>query len=215
MPYFTEGGGAVGPQGIQGLQGVQGATGSQGVQGAKGDTGDAGAQGIQGVQGIPGEDGADGGSAALCVLTKSVNQNVGGANGTVVYWTWNGQDKVDTGFTHSTSTNPSRVQVDADGWYEIIFTGNAQQTGSSRITLEGVFRVNGGTIQLKGTRKNYSRGASYGNVSPGVHTVVQLSNGDYIEVGSRVEDADSTYTVNTTGGEIGNDEDLLIVKKVA
>lgn len=147
--------------------------------------------------------------------TSAVSQNVGGANGAEVWWTWDSQVKVDTGFTHSTSVNPSRIQVDADGWYEIVFIGSAQTTGSARTTLQGIFRVNGGTTSRRGTVRSYTRGSSYGNASPQLFATIQLTDGDYVEVGSRVEDTDATYTINTTGAEIDDDSHYLQLKKIA
>lgn len=235
--------GETGPQGIQGIQGVKGdtgdtgpagATGPQGPQGIQGETGPAGSNGVgvpiggttgQVLQKASGTDydtewatpSGGGGSLPMIVLgkTSAASQNVGGANGSETWWTWDSQVKVDAGFTHSTSVNPSRITVAADGWYEIAFIGSAQTTGSNRTTLQGIFRVNGGATSRRGTVRSYTRGASYGNVSPQLFATIQLSAGDYIEVGSRVEDTDATYTINTTGAEIDDDSHYLQIKKVA
>lgn len=161
---------------------------------------------------------ASGGSSmplAILGKTSAVSQNVGGANGTEVWWTWDSQVKLDTGFTHSTTTNSERIQVDADGWYEIAFVGSAQTTGSSRTTLQGIYRINGGTTSRRGTVRSYTRGAVYGNCSPQLFATVQLTSGDYIELGTRVEDTDATYTINTTGAEIDDDSHYLQIKKIA
>jgi len=155
-----------------------------------------------------------GSPSAMIVLAKSSNQNVGGSNGTEIWWTWNGEDRKDAGFTHSNTVNPGRVQVDADGWYRVRFLGNVEQTGSARTTLHGILRVNGGATQRKGSVRDYTRGSGYGNCSPGLECVIQLSAGDYIEVGTRVEDTDGVYTLHTTGGEIANEENVLIIEKV-
>lgn len=146
--------------------------------------------------------------------TSSTSQNVGGANGTVVYWTWDSEVIKDTGFTHSTSVNSERITVAEAGRYEIAFVGSAMTTGSARTTLQGVFRVNGGTVSRRGTQRNYMRGASYGNGSPGLFCTVELSASDYIEVGTRVEDTDAAYTINTSGAEIDDDSHYLQIKKV-
>jgi len=165
--------------------------------------------------------GAAGGNGAvtipMIVLSKSdsVNQNVGGANDTEVWWTWDGEVKKDTGFTHDTGENPERIQVDANGWYLIRFCGNAQQTGSARTTLQGIIKVNGGSTLRDGTVRDYSRGANYGNLSPGLETIMYLEDGDYIEVGTRVENTDGSYTINSNGAEIADEENKLIVMKVA
>lgn len=213
-------GGVAGPKGDTGDTGPQGPQGETGPQGPQGETGPAGPTGPQGPQGEPGATGpagADGGSLSMIVLgkTSAASQNVGGANGSETWWTWNSQVKVDAGFTHSTSVNPSRITVAADGWYEIVFIGSAQTLGSSRTTLQGIFRVNGGATSRRGTVRSYTRGAVYGNASPQLFATVQLSANDYIEVGSRVEDTDSTYTINTTGAEIDDDSHYLQIKKVA
>ena len=154
----------------------------------------------------------------MVILSKSstVSQNVGGANGTVAYWTWDGQTKIDSMFTHSTVTNSERVTINTTGWYEIIFRGSAQQTGSARTTLEGLYRIDAGTAIAGGTFKNYSRGASYGNISAGIHTIIQITAASYIEVGTRVEDSDGTYTITaSSGAEVLEEESVLIIKRVA
>lgn len=156
-------------------------------------------------------------SQPTIILTKSssASQNVGGAAGTEVWWTWDGEDKKDTGFTHSNSTNPSRITVTSGGWYRIEFMGNAQQTGSARSTLQGIYRLNGGTTIRKGSIRDYTRGASYGNVSPGLVAVVAVGAGAYIEVGTRVESTDGTYTITAPDGtEVTSEENLLIITKV-
>ena len=152
----------------------------------------------------------------MIILTKSstVNQNVGGANGTEVYWTWDGETIKDSEFTHDTSTNSERVTVGSDGWYEITFIGAAQTTGSARTTLQGIHKVNGGTTSRAGSLRNYTRGQAYGNITTGLIYTVQLSAGDYIEVGTRVEDSDAAYTINTNGGEISDDCHQLVIKKI-
>jgi len=152
----------------------------------------------------------------MIVLKKSstVNQDVGGANGTETWITWDGEDLKDSNYTHSTSTNSERVTVAVAGWYEIIFLLGAQTTGSSRTTLQGIYRVNGGTTSRGGGLRNYTRGSTYGNMTTGILYTLQLSASDYIEVGTRVEDTDGTYTINTSGGEISDDCHQLVIKKV-
>jgi outer membrane murein-binding lipoprotein Lpp len=153
---------------------------------------------------------------SIIILTKSSsgNQNVGGANGTEVFWSWNGQDRIDSNFEHSVTTNPEQIKVLSAGWYRIRFLGNVQTTGSARATLHGIFRINGGSTQRKGTIRSYTRGAAYGNPSPGLECIISLSANDTIEVGTRIEDADATYTINTNGAEIDDDENLLIIEKL-
>ena len=235
--------GPQGPQGIQGvpgedgLDGVDGTNGTDGVDGLDGATGPTGPQGPQGPagQGVP-----TGGTTGqvlskinatnyntewvtpsapnvpMVILTKSssINQNVGGANGSETYWTWDGETIKDDTFTHSNTTNSERVTVADDGWYEITFIGGAQTTGGGRTTLQGIHRINGGTTSRAGSLRNYTRGNNYGNITTGIMYTTQLTAGDYIEVGTRVEDTDSTYTINTNDGEISDDCHQLVIKKI-
>jgi len=150
----------------------------------------------------------------VLILGKSdiSSQNVGGSNGTEVWWTWDVQCNIDFGFVHDTETDPSHIQINMDCWAEIIFIGAAQQGGSGRTSLQGIFRINGGTTQRKGTIRNYSRGVNYGNLSPALITLVRLVPGDYIEVGTRVDDSDGVYVINTSGNELNEDESILTIK---
>lgn len=152
----------------------------------------------------------------MIILSKSssVSQNVGGANGAETWWTWDGEDFKDSFYTHSNSTNSNRVTVAEDGWYEVTFLGGAQTTGSARTTLQGIYRIDGGTTKRGGSLRNYARGSAYGNMTTGLITTFFVSAGSYIEVGSRVEDTDAAYTINTSGGEISDDCHYFCIKKV-
>lgn len=155
-------------------------------------------------------------SIPTIILSKSssVNQNVGGANGTECWITWDGQTLVDAEFTHSTSTNSTRVTVNQTGLYEVVFLLGAQTTGSARTTLQGVYRIDGGTTMRGGSLRNYARGSSYGNMTTGLIYTLSITSGSYIEVGTRVEDTDAVYTINTSGGEISDDCHQLVIKKI-
>lgn len=159
-------------------------------------------------------DAPEGGSAPMAILTKSVaaNQNVGGANNTEVWWTWDGYDKLDTGFSFTATS--SEITVTSAGWYQIRFVGNVEQSGAARTTIQGILRINGGTTQRKGSIRDYTRGSSYGNCSPGLDCIIELEANDVIEVGTRIEDTDATYTLSTNGAEIADDENLLMITKV-
>lgn len=174
------------------------------------------AAGTRGLYGWDGTTWAKVGFYERIILTKSSgdNQDVGGVNGSETWWTWDGEDYKDPLFDHSTVTNPGRVTVGADGWYHVRFCANVQQTGSARTTLQGIVRVNGGTTQRKGSIRDYTRGSVYGNASPGLECTLQLNAGDYIEVGTRIEDTDSTYTLYTNGSEIDDDENVLEIERV-
>ena len=127
----------------------------------------------------------------------SATEDIGGANGTKQQIAWDNELRKDTGFTHDNATNNSRIQVDADGRYNIRATISADNTGSARITIMLYIRVNGSTEVKRCVARNYSRGSSYNDISVNINTDLDLSNGDYIEIQTEVDDADSTYTVTT------------------
>jgi len=156
---------------------------------------------------------------AVLNKTSSASQDVGGAAATVVWWSWDGQELIDTAdFTHSTVTNNTRLAVDTAGWYEVIFVGGAQNAGGGRVTLRPCYRVNGGTTLFKGGARNYGRGSGYGNVSVMLHIVIELDADDYVEVGTEVAVTEGTYTMYTdssnTSGEIDDEEHTFIMKKL-
>lgn len=146
----------------------------------------------------------------IAIYSQTTNQNVGGSNGTEVVWEWQTIEKEDAGYTLSTSA----VTIATDGWYEINLTANVMQTGNSRSTLQGFYRINGGTSIFNGTVRDYSRGAVYGNLTAGLSNIIQLTAGDYIEVGTRIEDTDGVYVINTIASEVTAGESRLILKKI-
>lgn len=148
---------------------------------------------------IPGVGGA---STPVYAHLQLTSQDLGGANGAVSYVLWDGtQLNVDTGFTHSTTVNPSRVQVNADGRYEIKCNISITQGGTSRTTFMTGLRVNGTTANLLGRQRNYSRGSGYGDTSTGLNTEIELTDGDYIEVSVTIDDTDGTYVSNAIATE--------------
>ncbi len=158
-----------------------------------------------------GDTGSSGGTLPYMHLALTTAQNHGGADGTVVYVDWDGSEiHKDTGFTHSTGTNPSRVQVDADGRYSLYFNIQGTQGGSARTTWMSHYRVNGSTVVIRGRQRNYSRGSAYGDLGVGMTTELDLTNGDYIEAGTTVDDTDATYTINSIPAECE-----LIIRKLA
>ena len=154
---------------------------------------------------------ASGTAAPYAHLIISSTQNMGGSNGTVHYVLWDGTAiNVDAGFTHSTVTNPSRVQVDANGRYEIKANVSIAQGGGSRTTFMSGLRVNGSTVNVRGRQRNYSRGSSYGDASTGLNTEIDLLDGDYLEMSITVDDTDGSYTSNAVVSECE-----FIIRKIA
>ena len=151
----------------------------------------------------------------FCDLSISSIQNIGGSNGTINYINWNGTElHKDAEFTHSTSTNTSRIEVATTGRFHIKVVINADNTGSNRTTLRSFYRVNGsgwgGTTSYRGSQSAYSRGQYFGNqYALPLDVEVELDADDYIEIGVEVEDADGAYTVNTVP-----DECVFIMRRI-
>ena len=137
----------------------------------------------------------------LHLAKQSATQNLGGANGTTVAITWDRQYEAGSDFTHSTSTNPSRIQFDFDGRVHVKASVSAEQGGSSRTTLAIYGRYNGSVDIPQATHRNYSRGSSYGDISLIWDTEINVFDGLYIEIMTIVDDTDSTYTINTFDDE--------------
>ena len=146
---------------------------------------------------------AGGGFTQVAIhLPKDVTQNLGGVNGTTNYISWDATAILkDTGFTHEDVTNPTRIQVDADGRYEVKWMISVTNAGANRITLMSSLRVDGTTAVTRGRQRNYSRGTAYADLSVGMVTEIDLTNGQYIECCVIVDDADATYTCNTINAE--------------
>lgn len=143
-------------------------------------------------------------------LTKtSDTQNIGGANGATTKITWDTQDHIDTaGFTHSTGTNPERIAVDVTGRYSINASVSASNAGANRTTWIISYTING-TEEVRGSGRNYSRGAAYNGASMHLNTEADLTAGDYIEIMVTIDDTDQNATCNTQ-----DDRCELIMRKI-
>jgi hypothetical protein len=133
--------------------------------------------------------------------TGSASQDIGGANGTIQYISWDNELNKDSLFSHDNATNNTHITVNQDGIYEIKAAVGAKTTGSARSTIQIYFRINGSTDVYLGSGRNYSRGSVYGGISMQLNTEYSLSAGDYIEIATIVDDTDATYTINTNTNE--------------
>ncbi len=106
---------------------------------------------------------------------------------TPVAISWNGTTTtiriVDSLFTHSTSTNPSRVEVNADGLFEISYSISVDNVGNSRTTPRSRIRLNGSTYITIGVGYSYTRNTTDDKLTLVTHPVLlPLTSGDYIEI---------------------------------
>lgn len=117
----------------------------------------------------------------------------------------------DTGYTHSTVTNPERVTVSTTGTYRISYKVGYIVSATARITPTTGIRVNGVLVTQTET-KGYSRGAAYGDCTTAYSTVMDLTASDYIDLWGDFDQADVTGAAPCTS-EI--DECELIVERLS
>lgn len=102
--------------------------------------------------------------------------------------TWDAETEKDSGFSHSNSTNPSRITVDHDGTY--LFAASLRVTSSAARAQTVAKLIVNGVIQPQPYGSVYIRNA--GSSSDYWTSVVnppplKLSAGDYVEVQIQVE----------------------------
>lgn len=101
---------------------------------------------------------------------------------------WDISDIVDTEYyTHSTSTNPSRVTVLHNGRYEVnvILSYNTNIANENAVRYNGKvkLRVNGSTVKPYRGKSGYVRGATGHNESSlHLYMVLSLNANDYVEI---------------------------------
>ncbi|MCK5616549.1 hypothetical protein KAR91_82565 [Candidatus Pacearchaeota archaeon] len=117
----------------------------------------------------------------MVVLGLNDSQSVDSTTDTAI--NFNTSDIKDIGFTHSTSTNPSRITVDSAGRYKIEAQISINgTTGNYRLTMRAAVRVNGTTTRqyIDSAYVRSATGSTESNIT--VLDVVDLSTNDYIEV---------------------------------
>ena len=122
---------------------------------------------------------------------------------------WDVETEKDTGFTHSNITNNSRIEIDADGTYEIeanirMESSNARAQFVVKILIDGV-------VQSQPYGSSYIRNSGFSSdfwtcvVNP---PPLKLTAGQYIEVQIQIE---SQITTAITGTFIGTSSSFSIV----
>ncbi len=93
------------------------------------------------------------------------------------------ETRVDNGFTHNNALNPSRVYIGQDGYYKITYQIAFNNTINNRVDMHTYVRLNGIT-NLGGDGYCYMRDNTNAprEVCNGVVYLVNLANGDYVEI---------------------------------
>jgi hypothetical protein len=166
-----------------------------GPQGPKGDQGD---QGIQGIQGPPGASSA----AAPAVRVTNTVAQVPAAVSALVVMTWD-KELFDTADLHSATDNPTRLTAPIDGIYQV--NVSVQWVSSNvNVGLLNLWLFKNGTENYVEDGILYSRIVAMTRVNAPLHnsstlrvsTLLKLSAGDYLEVGTAAFTSDA-YAIVT------------------
>jgi hypothetical protein len=128
----------------------------------------------------------------LKLTTSDSTTDMNTGSFTPVPFNTNAIDEADGLIDHSTSTNTTRVSVDSDGYYRVTFNAGLV-TNVTRPAPEFLIRKNGSTVLSDDlARHTYVRNAgNHSESSANFSTIVNLSAGDYIEVGGRFASGNS------------------------
>lgn len=108
--------------------------------------------------------------------TTDVNQ------ATAVPIPWNGEDFKDNIFTHSNTTNNTRITFDNEGIYEIQYSINGDSGGNYNTTVGSHIRANGSTALDRGKAYSFSRDVVDDKITCNASLFYQASADDYIEI---------------------------------
>ena len=128
--------------------------------------------------------GGGSGTSYIPIIQVGLNNNQDITSDTYTALDFNTEGVKDSEFTHSTSTNPSRITVNETGRYRISgFISIEGTTANYRYTGEIVVRVNGSTLSSRSITSGYIRANTGSNESAlNVYDVLDLTSGDYVEV---------------------------------
>ena len=123
---------------------------------------------------------------------------------------WDVEREKDTGFTHSTVTNNTRITVDKDGTYQVAASIRAFDAVDDRIQTVAKILING-VVQAQPYGSSYIRNS--GDSSDYWSCVVnpppkKLTAGDYVEVQIQIE---SQITVATTSVFQGDQSSFSVI----
>jgi hypothetical protein len=145
----------------------------------------------------------------ICVLS-STNSGLTATQLTPAIFPWNVEIEKDTGFTHNNASNNTRIEVDADGTYQInanirMFSSQQRAQFVGRYLIDGVIQsmpLGSSYIRNNGTSSDFW--TCIINPPP-----VKLTAGQYIEIQIQIEAAGTT---TITGQFRGADSTFSMVK---
>jgi hypothetical protein len=109
------------------------------------------------------------------------------------------QTNVDSMFTHSTTTNPSRVTCTRPGLYKITYSISWEDSDANRRDVRSYCRINGTTTLTPSAAYAYGRNTTDAEATNSTTFLTTLSANDYVEV--MCEQAGTAGTAPTIADE--------------
>jgi len=114
-----------------------------------------------------------------CYNTTSVNIN----QATPQPISWGGEDvKDDDYYSHSNSSNNTRIYADVAGYYKLTYSINTDNADNSRTTIRTRVRRDGSTYEDRGTAYSYMRNTTDDKATNNASFIINLSANEYVEV---------------------------------
>ncbi len=126
-----------------------------------------------------------GGTGSISSMIGSFYDNTGGINvntsTTAIEW---GQEiKKDTGITHSTTINSSRIYIDEPDWYRINYSISHEDQSANRKNIRCRIRLNGSTYVIPSDSYSYSRNTTDGLATNNATVILEtVSANEYYEI---------------------------------
>jgi len=161
-------------------------------------------------EGAGGQTGGGTAGSLPIVSLESTNTTASFIQATPTILSWDVEVEKDSGFTHNSVTNNSRIQVDSDGTYKIeanvrVVSSNARAQFISKILIDGVVQSQPyGSSYIRNSGSSSDFWTCVVNPAP-----VKLTAGQYIEIQTQVE---SQITTTVTGTFVGPDSSFSITK---
>lgn len=114
-----------------------------------------------------------------CYNTTSVNIN----QATPQAISWGGEDvKDDDYYSHSNSSNNTRIYADVAGYYKLTYSINTDNADNSRTTIRTRVRRDGSTYEDRGTAYSYMRNTTDDKATNNASFIINLSANEYVEI---------------------------------
>jgi fibronectin-binding autotransporter adhesin len=130
--------------------------------------------------------GGGGGSSQIGSMVAQVYDTAGGTDvntATATPIPWGGETRVDSGYTHSTSSNNSRVTITNAGWYRVTYNITSADQGAGYTNSLCEVRVNGSTYNSPSSSYSTSASSTSDPYATNTSSVIfQASASDYVEV---------------------------------